>query len=83
MFAVHAQLMFGNFCVYFLVQLAVIFEDSVHFFELLGDKVSLLYNGFHGDTSSGEHLVDGHKLLELRVIDHLFEFLDLVLQRDH
>jgi hypothetical protein len=79
----NTEFMLRDLTVDFVIELAIISENSVHFFELLDHKIALLNDGFHCYPTTHKHLIDRYEFLELRVVDLIFELFDLVLQRNH
>ncbi len=78
-----AEFVLDYFIVDFFVQLAVIQENCIHFFQFFDDEVAFGDHGFDGDAATDEHLIDSDKLGKFFVIDHLFESLYLIFQADH
>jgi hypothetical protein len=76
---IQIDLMFDDFAVYFLVEPAIVEEDCIQFLEFLHDEVALVDHRLDGDAAAHEHLVDGHELGKLLVINHVLEALNLVL----
>lgn len=79
----YTKFVFCDLGVYFFIEFAIISENCVHFFEFLHDKVILIDDGLHCDTTSNEHLIDSHKFCQLWIVDQFLELRDFVLKRDH
>ena len=79
LFTMNSQLMFRYFIIYFLVEFAIINKNTIHFFELLNNKIGLSDDRLHCNTPTDKHLINSNKFLQLRIIDKFLEFLNLVL----
>lgn len=77
------QLVLWYSAVHFLIELAVVEEDSVHFLKLLHDEVTLVDHGLDSNAPAHEHLVDSHELGQLFVVDQVLEFAYVIFQAKH